>query len=524
MKTSAKLTEYDDLERRYADIRDLENAMSILGWDQEVTMPAGGAELRAQTLATLAGVVHERTTEPGLVKLVDRLHRRRADLTPRQRRGLELARRKVHKAAALPERLAREMALAESRGLEQWRRARARGDFQLFTPALSHMVDLKREAAELTAARSGGRKGGRLYDALLDDFEPGATVATIDPLLTRLKEFTVPLVRKVVDSGVKVNLKPLVGRFDVEAQRSFSRDVALAMGIDLERGRMDLSTHPFCGGVGPDDVRMTSRFDKHDLRGGLFGVIHEAGHGLYEQGLNPKRAREPLGGAISMAIHESQSRLWENMVGRSRPFWKSWLPRLRRQHKQLKGVTLDAMWEAANEVSPSLIRVEADELTYNLHIVLRYEIERDLVEGAIAVRDLPQRWNEGMHDLLGVTPPDDGQGVLQDIHWAMGLFGYFPTYSLGNLYAAQFMQTARRELRGLDRRIEKGDLLTLREWLADKIHRHDQVYSADALVKRVTGRPLDTEAFERHISAKVAAIYGKPARGRAPARTRRAAR
>jgi carboxypeptidase Taq len=253
---------------------------------------------------------------------------------------------------------------------------------------------------------------------------------------------------------------------------------------------------------------MTGRYSPSDLRGGLFGAIHEAGHGLYEQGLEPSRARSPLGGAVSMALHESQSRLWENLVARSRPFWRWALPRLRRRYPWMIGVTMDGMWRAANAVHPSFIRVEADELTYNLHIILRYEIERDLIDGRQQVADLPERWNRDMQDLLGLHPKDDAEGVLQDIHWAMGLFGYFPTYTLGNLYAAQFMGAARRQIRGLDARIAKGELGVLREWLRENIHRHDQLYTAEQLVRRVTSEPLSTDAFEKHIEAKVKAIYG----------------
>jgi carboxypeptidase Taq len=372
------------------------------------------------------------------------------------------------------------------------------------------MLALKRRVAALAVRAEGAPPGSRspLYDALLDDFEPGMTSARLDRLLGELRDVTVPLLRQVVSSRVRVDLSPLVGRFDVGAQRAFAREVIVAMGIDLQRGRLDLSTHPFCTGLSPGDVRMTGRFDPRDLRGGLFGAIHEAGHGLYEQGLAAARAREPAGGAASTALHESQSRLWENLVARSRPFWVHWLPRLRRHHPQLRGTGVDAMWRAANAVRPSCIRVEADEVTYNLHILLRYEIERDLVEGRQSVRDLPRRWNDGMQQLLGLRPRHDGEGVLQDIHWAMGLFGYFPTYSLGNLYAAQFLQAARRELRGLDARLAHGQLLPLREWLRERIHRHDQLLDAEGLVRRVTGRPLSVDAFARHLRARVGAVYG----------------
>jgi len=498
----AAMSDYADLELRFAEIRDLSAASSLVGWDQEVMMPPGGADNRAHTLAALAGVLHERTTQRSLVGLVESLHKRRARLPRVQRRSVELARRTVLKATRIPAELARELALAESRGLETWRVARQKKDWKRFEPALQHMVELKRRVAKLGAGK------GRLYDALLDDYEPGATIASVDPLLEELRALTVPLVRAVVKRGAKVDTSPLVGDFDVAGQREFSRQVVAAMGIDAARARLDLSTHPFCSGLSPGDVRMTSRFDPRDLRGGLFGAVHEAGHGLYEQGLSPQRARTPLGGAISMAIHESQSRLWENLVARSRPFWVYWLPRLRKTFPRLRRATVDGVWRAANVVRPSFIRVEADELTYNLHIILRYGIERDLVEGRLQVSELPERWNDGMAELLGIRPRHDAEGVLQDIHWAMGLFGYFPTYSLGNLYAAQFMEAARAQIRGLDARIARGDLLTLRTWLARNIHRHDQLWTAEQICRRVTGAPLSTEAFARYIHAKLAALYG----------------
>lgn len=493
---------YQDVERRYAEIVDLSSGVQILGWDQEVMMPPGGAEARAHTMAALQGVIHERMTSADLAKSVRAAQRGRAALSPRQKRGLELVRREVDKASAVPAELARDLSLARSRGVEAWRRAREQSDFAAFVPALSELVDLTRRKAELSAG-----KRGDLYGALLDDYEPGMTTPVLDRLLDELEAITVPLLRRVVDSGVRVDVRPFVGVFDVERQRAFARSVAESMGIVFDRGRLDLSTHPFCGGTGPGDVRMTSRYDRRDMRSGLFGVIHESGHGLYEQGRDAKKRRTPLGGAISMGIHESQSRLWENNVARSRPFWDHWRAALVEAHPKLKRFDAEAIWRAANVIEPSMIRVEADELTYNLHIILRTRIERDLITGAIEVRDLPEHWNAAMESMLGIVPADDAEGVLQDIHWGTGLIGYFPTYSLGNLYAAQFMEAARKAIRGLDRKIANGDLQTLRDWLADKIHRHDQVYTAEALVKRVTGKPLGTEAFGRHIRKKVKAIY-----------------
>lgn len=501
---------YDELLARFAEIRDLSAAQSLAGWDQEVTMPPGGAGARAHVLAALAGAVHARSTDPALAALCVRLWRGRARLPPRRRRQVELARRAVRKARRIPADLARELALAESRGLETWREARRRRDWAAFAPSLEHMLRLKRRVARLAVAAGDTPPGSRtpLYDALLDDFEPGMTCARLDALLGALRDATRPLLARVRAARARVDTSPFTGRFEVEAQRAFAREVVQAMGLDLGRARLDLSTHPFCTGLSPGDVRMTGRFSPTDLRGGLFGVIHEAGHGLYEQGLDPARAREPAGGAASTALHESQSRLWENLVARGRPFWAHWLPRLKRHHPQLRRVTLDGIWRAANAVQPTFIRVEADELTYNLHILLRYEIERDLVEGRQDVAGLPRRWNEGLRELLGIVPRHDGEGVLQDIHWAMGLVGYFPTYSLGNLYAAQFLQAARRDLRGLDARIARGQLAPLREWLRTEIHRHDQFLTAEQLVRRVTGRPLGVDACVEHLQRRVAEVYG----------------
>lgn len=492
-----------ELENHVAEIRDLEHSRATLSWDQEVMMPSGGAELRARSLATLTKLIHERWSDPRVVRLVKQLQKAEG-LKPRERRAVELCARNVREATLLPTELATEIALTKSRALESWKHARATDDFKHFAPLLEKTVDLAREQARILAG-----KRGNLYDALIDHYEPDGTSAQFDVVLGELKDVTVPLVEQVVRSKSKVSPKLLTKSYPVEAQRTFVREIVTSMGIDLDRGRLDLSTHPFCGGVGPGDVRMTGRYQAKDLRPGLYGAIHEAGHGLYEQGLDPKRARHPLGGAISMAIHESQSRLWENLVGRSRAFWKHFLPKARRAFgTTLKGVKLDDIWRASNAMGPSMIRVEADELTYNLHIILRYEIERELISGELEVRDLPERWNSGMRDTLGLVPRTHSEGCLQDIHWAMGAFGYFPTYSLGNLYASQFMEAAMKDMPELDEQIARGELRPLRDWLANKVHRHDRIYTADALVKRVTKRPLSVDPFARHITAKVEQLYG----------------
>ena len=487
----------------YERLVDVGNASSILGWDQEVLMPPGGAEARARSLAELSRISQEFAGDKGFARDVKALAKDTDTLKPRERRAVELLERRVKDATAVPPELAAEFAVIKSHALEAWKAARENGDFGRFEPHLAKVVEMNRRIAVTKAG-----KKGEPYDALLDTYEPGATMEQIDPVLGELRDLTVPLVAQVRKARTKIDMRPLVGRFEPEQQRGFVQDVVTGIGIDMGRARLDVSTHPFCGGIGPVDVRMTGRFDSKDLRGGLFGAVHEAGHGLYEQGLDPKRARHPLGGAISMSIHESQSRLWENQVARSKPFWKHWLPKLKKRFgAQLKGVKLDDMWRAANRLGPSMIRVEADELTYNLHIVLRYELERDLVSGALKPKDVPHRWNAAMQNQLGITPGNDAEGCLQDIHWAMGAIGYFPTYSLGNLYAAQFMDAARAALPSLDADIAKGDMSGLAAWLREQIHRHDRIYTADQIVKRVTKEPLSVEPFRRYITEKVDALY-----------------
>lgn len=490
----------------YERLVDVSNASAILGWDQEVLMPPGGAEVRARTLAELSRISQELAGEKGFVGDVRALVETKAALEPRERRTVDLLERRVKDATAVPPELAAEFAVIKSHALEAWKAAREEGDFGRFEPHLTKVVDMNRRIARAKA----GEKG-EPYDALLDIYEPGATMAGIDPLLTELRDLTIGLVEKVQRSRARIDVGPLVGNFDPEQQRAFVEEVVTAIGIDMNRARLDVSTHPFCGGIGPDDVRMTGRYDPQDLRGGLFGAIHEAGHGLYEQGLDPKRARHPLGGAISMAIHESQSRLWENQIARSKPFWNHWLPKLKKRFADtLKGVELEDMWRAANRLGPSMIRVESDELTYNLHIVMRYELERGLVSGDLEPKDVPARWDHAMQDQLGITPADDTEGCLQDIHWAMGAIGYFPTYSLGNLYAAQFMETARNVMRNHDASIAQGDMFPLKAWLHEKIHCHDRVHTAEEIVEHVTGHPLSVEPFRRYITDKVNALYPEP--------------
>jgi carboxypeptidase Taq len=491
-----------EVEERFAQLRDLDHLQALADWDQEVLMPAAGSEARAQALATLARVAHERAIEPGMLNCLGTLRERRAELSPEDNRKVELIWRRVRPATRIPAALAAELALAKARGVEAWRRARAESDFQAFLPALELLVTLTRRMAEATA------EGQAPYDVLLDHYEPGARADQVLPLLESLASASAPLLERVRSHPAPPSTKLLRKRFPVAEQQAFVREVLGQMGFDFERGRLDLSTHPFCGGNGPHDVRLTARYQERDLRPGLFGAIHEGGHGLYEQGLSAERTRSPLGGPLSMALHESQSRLWENLVARSRGFWKHWWKPLKQRFPDAtQGYKLDDIWRAVNAYEPGLIRVEADELTYNLHILLRTGLEQRLISGALAPADLPAAWNAETQRLLGLEVPSDALGCLQDIHWSMGAFGYFPTYALGNLYAAQFMEAAQSDLGDLEAAFAEGQFQPLRQWLKEKIHQHEQVHSAEELILAVTGSPLSSAAWERHMSAKLDGVY-----------------
>ncbi len=489
-----------ELVDRWGAYEDVTKASAVLEWDQETYLPDGGAEARSTQLAGLAGLAHEKIVSKEFRAALKTASRRRG-LTPRDRAMIREARREHLRAARIPEPLVRELARAESRGILAWRRSYRNDVWRTFSGNLAELVRLKMRVADCVGFAKVP------YDAHLDVFEPGATVAILDPILGELKEATVPLVRAIARSKKKPNSKILRGKFPHDAQMEFGRWIVEQMGFDFSRGRIDLTTHPFCTSFDPGDVRLTTRVDEHDLRDCLFGLIHEAGHGLYEQGIDPKIVRTPIGRAVSLGIHESQSRLWENVVGRSREFWSRYLPALKRRFPSLARVRLDEFHFAVNEVVPSFIRTEADEVTYNLHVVLRYEIEKDLFSGKIETGDLPGIWNAKMKSLLGITPPTHSKGVLQDVHWSSGLFGYFPTYSLGNLYGAQLWQQARKDIRGIDAKIARGNLIPLREWLRKNVHAPGCMYHAGELLERVTGQTLQVAPFARAMRKKYGELY-----------------
>ncbi|MFQ5779513.1 MAG: carboxypeptidase M32 [Nitrospiria bacterium] len=486
------------------------SAVALLSWDQETYMPPGGGQARAEQLSALGGLVHEKRVGVEMKGLLSkwldletgRLKGDEADWDESSRALLREVWRDYDIAVKLPSDFVRRMGKEASLSQQAWVEARKKNDFPLFAPHLKKMVVLKKEEAAYLGYQASP------YDPLLDRYEPGMTAAQVVPLFAALKAELVPVLEKIAGSRVMPRDDFLYLSYPPEKQLAFGREVLEAMGYHFRNGRQDLSAHPFTTSFHPTDVRITTRVDPHDLLSSLFSSIHEGGHALYDQGLSPDHFGTPLGEAISLGIHESQSRLWENGIGRSRPFWRHFYPILKKRFPEpLKGIDLEAYYAAINLVRPSLIRVEADELTYNLHIMVRFEIERALIEDDLDVDALPGIWNEKMQEYLGVVPDSDAVGVLQDIHWSGGAIGYFPTYTLGNLYAAQFLHQAKREIPELDACIEKGNLLSLKEWLNEKIHRWGRQYRSEDLVRRVTGEPLNPRYFIDALKEKFGEIY-----------------
>ena len=494
-------TTFDALLVRMRELRDLGGLIGLASWDQETYLPPKAAEARAQQLSTLQGLHHERLVDPRLGEWLA-WTQGRTDLTDDQLAMARVLTWERDRAAKVPRALVQALAEAQSRGQHAWREARKQRRFDVFKPALARLLALRREQAD-----AYGHEGER-YDALLEGFEPGMRVARLGPVLSGLRETLVTLVGRL-QAAPRQPVDVLHGkRFDPDVQWKLSLRLLEDMGFDLEAGRQDKSIHPFSSGLHPTDVRLTTDLDPDSL-GGLFSSLHEGGHGLYEQGFHPEHARTPLANAPSMGLHESQSRLWENLVGRGRPFWTHYFPLLREAFPEaLGGLDLEAFLGGINRVTPSLIRVDADEVTYNLHIVLRYELELLLIRDELPLDDLPAAWNERMQRFLGVQPPDDVQGVLQDIHWAWGEFGYFPTYALGNLYAASLYTTARRALPGLEAGLARGELRPLRDWLRTHIHAEGYRLPAEERVRQVTGEGLTEDDFLAYLRAKYGALYG----------------
>lgn len=469
------------LEEAVRDLRAMEALDSLAGWDQEIHLPPAAVEARSGQRARVRRLIHERLTGPELGALLDDAQADQLDA--RQQAVLRLTQRERQRASTLPGSLVSAIVQAQGPAVEAWKHARQASDFASFQPHLEKLVALRREEAD---ARG---HGGERYDALLELHEPGMTVARLAPVLERLKAGLVPMVEAIGQRPAPRTDFLFADRWDVDDQFAFCRELLGGMGFNLDAGRLDRSIHPFCQSTSPTDVRLTTRLFRDDGQTAFFSALHEGGHGLFEQGL--PTCGTYLAMAPSMGLHESQSRLWENVVGRSRAFWTAWFPRLKAKFPHaLEGIDLDAWMKAITRVTPSLIRVEADEVTYNLHILMRFELELALLRGDLEVSDLPDAWNDASERLLGLRPPDAARGVLQDIHWAWGEFGYFPTYSIGNMYAASLGKAAARALPSLWSQVEAGDTSALLGWLRDRIHRHGWSLDAEDRVRAATGEGL----------------------------------
>ena len=500
--SSALLEKACDHVRRTALWASIEG---LLGWDERTMLPTAASPHRAEQMTMLASVIHRRRTDPQLGERLAELAESPLAADPYSDAGATIRRlkRDYDRATRLPVPLVEELTRTAVLGQHVWQEAREQNDFARFRPLLEKTVRLKREEADALGI------GRCRYDALLDRYEPETSTEQAAAMLAGLRAPLVALIEAIRGSGREPPTAVLKRPFPLAAQEAFGRAVAAEIGFDFARGRLDVTAHPFCAEAGPHDCRITTRYDEHYLPMALFGILHEAGHGLYDQGLDADAYGLPLGSPVSLGIHESQSRLWENQVGRSRAFWAHVYPRLKQQFPgMLDDASGDDFHFAVNAVVPSTIRVDADEATYNLHIIVRFELEQALIDDRLAVADLPSAWNAAYREHLGVEVPNDAEGVLQDIHWSGGSFGYFPTYTLGNLYAAELYAAAESELGGLDAQLARGEFRPLLEWLREKVHRQGQRYPAAELVARVAGRPPSHAPLIDYLRGKLAPLYG----------------
>jgi carboxypeptidase Taq len=493
---------FQDLMEYSKDLYALRHATGLLAWDQETYMPGKGGEGRARAMASLSRVAHQRFSDPRLAELLDACARDWS-LGAEEKALVRELKRDRDRTVKIPEALAAEIAQTVSLAQRVWAEARPKNDTAAFNPWLEKVIALRRKEAQCLGYE------GSPYNALLENYEPGARVPGIKALLEGLKADLVPLLGAIVEK-TRGDKDPLAGKtFPIAIQKAFNQRVLAEMGFDLEAGRLDESAHPFTEGLHPRDVRLTTRYSETDLMSALFSTLHEGGHGIYEQGFPERYHGTPLGEAQGLGIHESQSRLWENQVGRSRDFWSHYYPILKGLfQEQLAAVDLDAFLRAINKVEASFIRVESDEVTYNLHIVLRFELELALFNGELEAKDLEAAWNEGMRRNLGLVPPTPSVGYMQDVHWSCGLLGYFPTYTLGNLRAAQLFDAARRDLPGLPGELRQARFGSLKAWLQDKVHRHGRRYSGDELMENATGARTATAPFLTYLKSKYSDLLG----------------
>ncbi len=497
-------TEYQKLLERVNELNDLGKAAAVLSWDREVNMPAAGVAERIAQMTTLSSLIHRMGTSDEMGELIERAaaELNGAEYDSKEASLIRLLKRDYANQRKLPaEYVARSSAIS-GRTREAWVKARAENDFAHFQPWLEQVIELCQEMADYYGYED------EKYDALLDKYEPEMKTAEVRAIFDAVKAELVPLREAIDNSSVKLDDSIVHQPYDVEKQKAFARYIATALGYDFSRGHLGTVVHPFATSFSRNDARITTRWYPDFLNPSLFGTLHECGHAMYEQGTHPDLSRTPLARGTSFGIHESQSRMMENVVGRSRGFWRAHFPTLQSHFPEALGnSTAEDFYRAINKTQPSLIRVEADELTYNFHIILRFELEQAMLNGDLVAADLPAAWNEKMRSLLGITPPNDSQGCLQDVHWSRPGFGYFPTYALGNLYAAQFFETAVEQNPAIVDELEQGQTVALLEWLRENIHQHGKKFTPGELVQRVTGQPLSHAAFMRYATDKFSDLY-----------------
>ena len=494
----------NQLKTLLAEISDLSQVAGLLGWDQQVNMPPGAAEARGNQMGTLQKLIHQKSIIPEIGQLIEDLDAAAKDIDPDSddARLIKVAKRDYENAVKVPPEFTEKFAKVTTIAHGAWAEARATHDFSKFQPQLEEILVLTREYADFFAPYD------HPYDPMLDQFEPGMKTADVKAIFDALRPQQVKLIKAIADRP-QVDDSFLHQPYDEQKQWDFGVEAITRYGYDWQRGRQDKSVHPFTSNFGRTDVRITTRISPDYFNSGLFSMLHECGHGLYELGSAPKYERSPLAGGASLAVHESQSRMYENLIGRSMPFWEYFYPKLQELFpSQLDGIDLLTFYKGINRVEPSLIRVEADEATYNLHIMLRLEIEIALMERKLEVQDLPEVWNAKMEAYLGVVPPTDTEGVLQDIHWSFGGIGYFFTYALGNLISAQLWEKMLADMPDMPDQIRKGSFAELLQWLVENIHQHGRKYEPQELVQRVTGSQIDAAPYMRYLNTKYSDIYG----------------
>lgn len=490
---------YNDYVKHTQKIADVNNAIAVLHWDKEVYLPENSAKFRTQQLATLEGISYNLGTQDDYGYLLYRLSEQ--NLTLSQMKNVLLSLKEYKKAILFDEDFIKLRSYVISAAFHAWKKAKTDGNWNDYYPALQKLVDIKIEEAEKIGFEE------HPYDALLDLYEPNATTSKLNVIFNDLKAKLLPILKKIQEAE-QVDDSFLFQFFNQDKQWDFGIDILKKMGYDFDCGRQDLSTHPFTTSFSPEDVRVTTRIDENNFAYMLWSTIHEGGHALYEQGLPSDSYGLPGGSYISLGIHESQSRLWENNIGRSLPYWKYHYQNLVKLFpEQLKDVSLERFYKGINKVAPNYIRTEADELHYHFHVLIRFEIERDLIAGKIKAKDLRDIWNAKYQDYLGLTPRNDKEGILQDIHWAHGSFGYFPTYSLGSFYAAQFHNQAEIDLEDLPKQLELGDSSNLLLWLRENIHKHGHLFEANEICARLTSEELDVNYFIAYVKKKYSQIY-----------------